>query len=1727
MNTNCFPLPSPFPHCRLANRIFAATGRVLLQIGIFGLISTALAQSGGPVVGWGGDDAGQIDVPPGETNIIAIAAGTSHSLALRANGTVRAWGGNYLVYGETNVPSGLSNVVAIAAGGQHCLALRRDGLVVAWGRSDLGQNNVPPGFSAIAVADGYSHCLALQTDGTVVAWGQNGSNQTNVPPGLNRVVAIAAGYYHSLALRRDGTVVAWGHNFDGQTTIPPGLSNVVAIAAGYAHSVALRSDGTIVTWGDSGATRTNASQPLPTDTVAVSAGAQYSLALRSDGSLLGWGSQTPFSATGGLTNVVAIAAGGTHGLAIAGPVAPVVLSQPADQTVLLGNPTMLSSQALGTLPMTFQWRFNEAEMAGATNSVLLLEAFRPEQVGRYSVLLSNAWGWARSGTASLTVTQEPPNIVVQPVDRVTYPGGAVSFSVNIEGAWPCWYQWLHDGAVLPQATETTLRLTNVGAAQAGAYSVQVSNALGGVISSAGRLTLVPVVAWGDNRYGQLELIPALSNVVQVAAGGYHSLGLKPDGTVVAWGYNASGQTTVPPGLSNVIALAAGRFHSLALQRDGIVVAWGLNSMGQTTVPNGLNGVMAISAGDSHCVGLRTNGTVVAWGWGSYGQTGVPIDVTNTVAIASGDFYNLALQDDGRVVAWGGAYGPNDPPTGLAEVVAIAAKDSSLARKRDGSLVAWGTLNTSVPVPPAVANGAVAIAADMVLQTNGTVVAWDYTGQRETNCPVSLTNVVSIARGGSVDAIHRVALLGQGGPVISLPPVTCIAFSGAEATLFAGAVGNPPLSYQWQYDGTNLPGATEATLELSGVQLANAGPYRVVVSNAFGQAQSAVASLRVRNQAPFITLQPQSQLLARGGTAVFHARTDGSRPQSLQWLRAGAVLPGATNDTLVIPNVGYAHMGLYSLQASNAFGTALSSNAMLQIRQVLAWGDNSIGQANIPPILRRVTGIAAGAAHNLVLTDDGNITAWGQTYQGQSTVPASATNVRMVAAGWSHSLALRSNGTVVAWGDNSSGQINVPTLLNDALAVAGGASHSLALRRDGTVLGWGALAASPPGLAGLRAIAAGGFHNLGLGSNGLIYAWGNNTYGQTDVPTNLRNAIGIAAGLYHSMALLKDGSVVIWGQAPDWPPPDLSNVVAMAAGGVSSTGAGNALALLGDGNLVAWGPSWYDQNAIPAEATNVIAIAAGGWHHLALFNDGSPHIGTSPASQITYVGTPVTLSAAVWGDPPFTFQWSCNGVDLPAATNATFLISVAQTNHSGRYQVVVGNPLGQVSSREAVLVVLEGTPVIVEQPVDITTWPGGRVVFMVNSTGPMPQFFQWQFNGEDLVGATYADLILRNLPATYDGVYRVILRNSFGTTVSQDAHLFILPIAAWGDDSAGQREIPNWLRHPVAISVGYVHSLAATGEGNVVAWGDNSFGQCDVPPELAEVIAVAAGADHSLALKRDGTVMGWGNNDLDQISVPANLAHVVAISAGWVHSMALTEMGTVFAWGAGMAGEGFPNLNQSRVPPGLSGVVAIAAGAFHSLALKSDGTVVAWGDDGSGQIDVPPGLAGVMAIAAGANHSIALKSDGSVVAWGDDWFGQAEVPMALENIVAIAAGGTHSLALRADGSLSAWGGASGQAEIPLGLGNVTAIAAGGLQSLALVGDGPPRWRAQLENWQGWEGHFSLWLPTQCGKVYQLEYQEVLGNRVWLALPLAAGNGGRLKLTDPSVLGRQRYYRVRQW
>lgn len=186
------------------------------------------------------------DTGENETSkIVAIESGFSHSLALKDDGTVVAWGSQK----NDQVPvEAKSGVASIAAGMDISLALKTDGTVVAW-NDTTGRLGVPSGVQGgiTAISAGYSHFLALKADGSVVGWKSN--NLLSVPEqAQSDVIAISAGYDYSLALKADGRVVAWG-TANELTNVPEAAeSGVVAIAAGGDQALALKADGTLVVW---------------------------------------------------------------------------------------------------------------------------------------------------------------------------------------------------------------------------------------------------------------------------------------------------------------------------------------------------------------------------------------------------------------------------------------------------------------------------------------------------------------------------------------------------------------------------------------------------------------------------------------------------------------------------------------------------------------------------------------------------------------------------------------------------------------------------------------------------------------------------------------------------------------------------------------------------------------------------------------------------------------------------------------------------------------------------------------------------------------------------------------------------------------------------------------------------------------------------------------------------------------------------------------------------------------------------------------------------------------------------------------------------------------------------------------------------------------------------------------------------------------------------------------
>ncbi|MDB5053619.1 MAG: hypothetical protein JWM44_1669 [Bacilli bacterium] len=254
----------------------------------------------------------------------AIGAGGSHSLAVKQDGTVWAWGQNTFgqlgngEYGDKAKDQfmpiqvkGIENVVAVAGGSRHSLAVKKDGTVWAWGGNVYGEI----GDGTNSTMDDTTYKILINNDRPLPVQVKN----------LDHIIAVTAGWYVSYALKDDGTVWVWGivsMDIDGKqvynSTVPlqiTSLTDIVSVAVGWNQFMALKKDGTVWTWGSNSNgqlgdglvtiseikdhvmnvieyhdTRTPAQIKDFNNVKAIAAGASFAVAVKNDGTVWAWGS---------------------------------------------------------------------------------------------------------------------------------------------------------------------------------------------------------------------------------------------------------------------------------------------------------------------------------------------------------------------------------------------------------------------------------------------------------------------------------------------------------------------------------------------------------------------------------------------------------------------------------------------------------------------------------------------------------------------------------------------------------------------------------------------------------------------------------------------------------------------------------------------------------------------------------------------------------------------------------------------------------------------------------------------------------------------------------------------------------------------------------------------------------------------------------------------------------------------------------------------------------------------------------------------------------------------------------------------------------------------------------------------------------------------------------------------------------------------------------------------
>ncbi len=596
--------------------------QTLVPAGLTGVIAIACGttfsvalKSDGTVVAWGAPDA--INVPAGLTGVVAIGAGYGHGVALKSNGTVVAWGVNQ--FGEINVPANLTGVAAIAAGCRHSLALKTDGTFVSWGYDpDRSLAIIPAGLTGVtAIACGAFHNIALKSNGTAVAWGMNTNGQTTIPSTLTGITRIAAG--------SNNTGLIIGGTSDGSTVTPPATTPIVAapnigalagtysgqqfagvpgpaattLVGDFVATVTAGGDlraqgGTIsgrvdasgnVTFDPTGSNlafgyttgridngrltatgqlavggrllatyRIDAPRITGTASTAVSAvaapgnlvgyrnrvgqtfeftvtgatgGAVWGTDVYTDDSsiaraavhagvvavgqsrvvtvtILPGQSSYPASTRNGVTSASWGAWSGSYSFAGAGAVIAnaTATARPALATGFTATAATLSAGGRLVLPVavsgggsyTYQWFLNGLALAGATANPYVVDSVGAAQAGTYTVDVTNALGTTRLSAGTVTITSVgAPVLALQPFAKTVSPGGTFTMAANASGSGNV-FQWFRNGTALAGETGAILLRQNVTAADAGNYTVRVTNAAGTVTSTAGAVTLSPTAS---------------------------------------------------------------------------------------------------------------------------------------------------------------------------------------------------------------------------------------------------------------------------------------------------------------------------------------------------------------------------------------------------------------------------------------------------------------------------------------------------------------------------------------------------------------------------------------------------------------------------------------------------------------------------------------------------------------------------------------------------------------------------------------------------------------------------------------------------------------------------------------------------------------------------------------------------------------------------------------------------------------------------------------------------------------------------------------------------------------------------------------------------------------------------------------------------------------------------------------------------------------------------------
>lgn len=670
--------------------------------------------------------------------------------------------------------------------------------------------------------------------------------------------------------------------------------------------------------------------------------------------------------------------------------------------------------------------------------------------------------------------------------------------------------------------------------------------------------------------------------------------------------------------------------------------------------------------------------------------------------------------------------------------------------------------TAQPAGQSVAVGSTALLQVSVSGTSPLQFQWSCNGTNlagATNALLALANVQPSQAGnysvlvtnlyGSTNSAAAALTVYGVAPFITAQPSDRAVYVGSSAAFAVAASGTLPLSYQWNVNGTNIPGATSAILTLSNIQASQSGNYSVLVTNLYGSTNSALAALNVSGLPPFLYEQPSSVTAVEGGSASFTAVVTGTLPLTYQWSFGGTPLAGATNATLTLTNVQFSQAGSYAAQIANAYGSTNTIAATLTV--IVAPKCAPVPGGLVGWWAAEDNGVDTVANNNATLENGTSFTS-GEVGTAFSFNGNNNFIIANPSAPGNLDVGTSSGLTIECWIKpnqiTSAAQIFIT--YERALGQDNGYSTGVTFLMD-NIPNHGVY----PGCLGVNVVdTANESHTFGTAANTLVAGvW-------QHVALTYDKTSGMAY-MYTNGAVAAQANLGIFTPQTTYTNLCIGGQTTYASLANPANPYGGAMDEL----------SLYNRALSAKEIAGIFAAGSGGKC------PAGPTITGQPVSLTNLVGTTASFSVSASGIGQITYQWSLDGNEIAAATNATLTLTDVQLSEAGDYTVSVNDEGGGTNSVVATLTVVT-PPTITEQPQSLTVGSFGATSFSVAANGTGPLSFQWQKNGTNLVddgnvvGSTTTNLTIGSVTIADDGDYEVVVSNPYASTNSSPALLTV-------------------------------------------------------------------------------------------------------------------------------------------------------------------------------------------------------------------------------------------------------------------------------------------------------------------------------------------------------------------